>query len=248
MSTKDIRTNFLLGQLTKLFKSTSYSSLTNIGEVGLKKILIVAPHADDEVIGCGAALQHFVSQGAHVCVLIVTQESERSIAKAYHYEPQQRVQESYDAQEVLGYDQLAYFDFPELMLKSSETLQHDFYEKLMSFIADYAPDGIFLPNSKEMHPDHQIIGELSKTVVSDIVKNGLAAELEAVFIYEIWGTVAVNSYLQVTDTAYKSKIKSIECYQSQMVSVDYTKIIDFIGDKRGALLQETIDLDCSKNY
>lgn len=167
METSDFRTNLLLRRLTRDFNNSFPSSPQNLTEIQLQDILIIAPHADDEVIGCGAAIDHFVRNGARVTVLIVTQESDRSIAKQYNYCPNERVEESYSAQSVLKYDHLVYFNFPELKLSKDSSLQEQYQQQLYDLIEKHKPDCVFMPNSKEMHPDHQVIGRLSREVISE---------------------------------------------------------------------------------
>ncbi|MGV4413940.1 PIG-L deacetylase family protein [Chryseobacterium sp. T1] len=233
MDTKAFRTKLLIEKLSKIYPDNFSQSLIDITSAEYQKILIIAPHADDEVIGCGAAIEHFARKGAHITVLIVTQESSRSIAKSYDYVPQQRVEESYEAQSVLGYDELIYFNFPELMLRRDGHLQKCFCLELVELILKYQPDSIFIPNKAEMHPDHQIIGKLAEEVISEGLNNRSFQQLEATVVYEIWGPVMMNSFLEITDTAYTKKITGIQCYKSQLSSVDYEKIIEFIGVSRG---------------
>ncbi|WP_326983226.1 PIG-L deacetylase family protein [Chryseobacterium sp. MYb264] len=239
MDTKEFRTKLLIEKLSKIYPDRFSQNLVDMRSAEYRKILIIAPHADDEVIGCGAAIDHFIGQGAHITVLIVTQESSRSIARYYDYTPQQRMEESYEAQSVLGYHELEYFNFPELMLRSDALLQKSFCLELHDFIVKHQPDCVFIPNKEEMHPDHQIIGELSEGVLAKGVKSKSFTQLQAAIVYEIWGPVVMNSFLEISDTAYAKKIQGIRCYRSQLSSVDYEKIIEFIGWSRGKDLANT---------
>ena len=239
MDTKEVRTNLLIERLSKAFPNNNERDLTDIKDLSPEKILVIAPHADDEVIGCGAAIDYFAQRGVDVCVLVVTKESERSIAKAYNYTPEQRIIESYLAKSVMGYNDLIYFDFPELKLRKDQALQNKFCHGLSAFIHIYSPDCIFIPNAKEMHPDHQVIGRLSHQTISEGVREQKFRNLETMLVYEIWGPVVMNSYLEISEEAYEKKIKSIQCYRSQTSSVDYEEIIQFLGDTRGQVLTET---------
>lgn len=232
MNTKDFRTKLLLGQLAKLFNTNHAKACKDLSSLALNKILVVAPHADDEVIGCGAAIDHFVRNGAQVSVLIVTQESNRSIAKQYNYSAQERVVESQQAQKVLGYQDLIYFDFPELGLKDSTLIQFDFEQRLSNLIQDTKPDAIFIPNEKEMHPDHKVVGSVARSVVAEGKKRGRFKFLQYVLIYEVWGPVFMNSFIKVNSVAKKKKKRSIDCYASQLSSVDYNQIMEFVGKRR----------------
>lgn len=233
-----MRTSLLIDRLSKLFMNNNMAELTSLSQYSPARILVIAPHADDEVIGCGAAIDYFVTKGAEVCVLIVTTESDRSIAKTYHYTPEERIQESYLAKEILGYSELLYFNFPELKLRKDTVLQERFCGELSALIGSRNPDCIFIPNANEMHPDHQVIGRLSHHTILCGLQEKRFSDLAIMVVYEIWGPVLMNSYLEVTDTAYQKKVKSIQCYASQLSSVDYERIIRFIGGRRGHVLKE----------
>ena len=232
MGTKEFRTKILLGQLSKLFKTEHAKSCKDVASLAIEKILVVAPHADDEVIGCGAAIDHFVRNGAQVTVLIVTQESERSISKQYDYTPNERVIESQRAKKVLGYQKLVYFNFPELGLEDSTAIQADFGQQLQELIAQIKPNAVFIPNEKEMHPDHKVIGNVARSVIAASKKQGRFKFLHYLLIYEVWGPVFMNSFLKVTPTAKRKKKRSIDCYASQLSSVDYNQIMEFVGKRR----------------
>ncbi len=241
MSTKEFRTKLLLGQLSKLFTTRHAKSCKDVASLTLDRVLVVAPHADDEVIGCGAAIDHFVRKGAEVTVLIVTQESERSIARQYDYTASERVEESQQAKKVLGYQELVYFDFPELGLKDDRSIQVDFGEQLRTLIADVRPDAIFIPNEKEMHPDHKVVGDVARTVIAEGKKSGRFDFLKYLLIYEVWGPVYMNSFLKVSTGSKRKKKRSIDCYASQLSSVDYNQIMEFVGKRRASDLETVLD-------
>lgn len=244
MNGKAVRTKLLIGKLSKMFVNEPVKAPLNICHLKARKVLVVAPHADDEVIGCGAMISHYVRLGVPVCVLIVTQESSRSIARSYQYEPAERVAESFRAKDVLGYNELHYFDYPELKLGADVALQERYREDLTAFLTAYDADQIFIPNSDEMHPDHQIIGNLSKRAIMTAKSKEQLPGLNALFTYEIWGPVALNAYAEISVRDYNKKIESIQCYASQTCSVDYEQIIDFLAHTRGkhlGIASETAD-------
>ncbi|MEP2936688.1 MAG: PIG-L deacetylase family protein [Gilvibacter sp.] len=246
MSTKEFRTKMLLGQLSKLFTKPHAKECKDVASLPVKKVLVVAPHADDEVIGCGAAIDHFVRSGAQVTVLIVTQESDKSIAKKYDYTAKERIKESQRAKKILGYQELIYFDFPELGLRDKNRLQVDFGQQLQDLIFKIRPNAVFIPNEKEMHPDHKVVGSVALSIITEGKMKGWFNFLQFVLIYEVWGPVFMNSFLKVNYNAKRKKKRSIDCYASQLSSVDYNQIMEFVGKRRAsdlkALPKDPIDV------
>src|SRR5919205_1048099 len=69
------------------------------------KILVIAPHADDETFGCGGTMARAKALGARVYVMVV------SVANLNHYNTEfshvagnQRISEFRQAMEVIGVD------------------------------------------------------------------------------------------------------------------------------------------------
>ena len=247
MKARELRTKLLLSSLKRMYSKEVSDPRTDISKLPMKKILVICPHADDEIIGCGAALMHFTKKNVETHVLVVTKESNKSIANNYFYNPEHRIKESYEAKEILGYDKLHYFDFPELGLQEDEGLQQQFVERLEEFINTINPDCVFVPNDQELHPDHRVIGELSKALIKSKKQTGAFPNIKYLLVYEVWGPIEMNSYLPVSRRSREKKELSISCYRSQMASVDYKAIMNFIGDHRRRKINEShIFSNCSK--
>lgn len=239
MVKREIRTKFLIQRLSKVFKDSYSKNAKDLSNLSAKKVLIISPHADDEVIGCGAAINHFVKNQAEVTVLVVTKECQRSIAKSYNYTAEQRIVESHMAREILGYQNLVYFEYPELELNTNRTLRKKFHNELSKFLLELNPECVFIPNAKEMHPDHRAIGESCRKVIVEGKRNNLFSSIKNMLIYEVWGPINMNTYLEISEESKLKKERSISCYKSQVASVDYKAIINFIGKFRGDILKKS---------
>lgn len=118
----------------------------------MKSILIVAPHPDDETLGCGGTILKFTGEGCKVYWLVST-EFYRHGKTALNIEARRREIEIVDAlygfagRFELGYDaaRLTYNDMGALV------------ERISSIVKKIEPDTVFLPNRSDVHTDHQII-------------------------------------------------------------------------------------------
>ena len=73
------------------------------------RILVVAPHPDDEVLGCGGIIKKLSDQGDTVIVLIMT----RGKKELYSEERILNVRkEALSAHQILGVKQTIFFEFP----------------------------------------------------------------------------------------------------------------------------------------
>ncbi|MDW8301664.1 MAG: PIG-L family deacetylase, partial [Bacteroidia bacterium] len=82
-----------------------------------KKILVVAAHPDDELLGLGATIHHLVQfANAQVQVVIlgegITSRSDVRDREKWERELQIHRNNIYSAQKILGYQELSIYDFP----------------------------------------------------------------------------------------------------------------------------------------
>lgn len=244
MKDKSFRTKLLVDMLKRVYNDTKVNSETiiNINLSEMDNVLIIAPHADDEVIGCGGLISHLVTKKKKITILIITQESTRSISKRVENSVSIRISESYAAKQKLGYNDLIYFNFPELELSNESELSKQFIYKLNSIIDDVQPQNIFIPNMNERHPDHRFIGNRSLELIKNKIKNKELSQIVQLFIYEVWGPINMNSYFLFPKNIMKSKIDAMRCYQTQLESVDYLSILKFINSYRGRIVQDILDI------
>ena len=77
-------------------------------------VLFIAPHADDEILGCGATIYKMIQEGHNVYVLIMTNAS-KSDPNIFSEKGIQRVRtEALEAHRLLGVKQTFFFDFPAI--------------------------------------------------------------------------------------------------------------------------------------
>ncbi len=102
---RQIRTKFLINQLKIKYSTNKINySLNNMADSFCNNVLVIAPHTDDEVIGCGGYIQYLTLKKYHVHVLFVTVENERSISKPQFLNGEyKRIIESSKAKNYLKY-------------------------------------------------------------------------------------------------------------------------------------------------
>jgi len=115
-----------------------------------KKVLVIAPHPDDEVLGCGGSIKKLVSQGWDATVAVVTKgvaplftEQEVMVGRA----------EAKEAHQLLGVTETVYMDFPaaELDIQPHRELN----QAVTDLLTQVKPDLMFIPFIGDLHRDHQ---------------------------------------------------------------------------------------------
>lgn len=177
------------------------------------RILVLAPHVDDETIGLGGTIKRHAQMGADVTCVYVTDGS----SSKGNLSPQQlvaaRKKEAKQVQPILGIDSLSFMDLPDQHAASDESSQR----KLKEIIEEFRPDLIYCPTLVDCHVDHIATGR----ILSDTLKQ-IACEGMTVRMYEINCPIPaeeINCVIDVTDT-FKSKLAAIRVFKSQTLKFD----------------------------
>ena len=146
-----------------------------------RSCLVLAPHPDDETLGCGITIMRKLAATRPVWVVVVTdgRHSHRSKMITPAELAGIRQQEAIDACRVLGLDAdkvrfLGYED--QALLKDVPRL----IGQLRAMIAEVAPQEIYVPSAIDSNPDHRA---LNAAALAAIEQSGADAD---VYEYPIW--------------------------------------------------------------
>ena len=170
-----------------------------------KKALVLAPHPDDEVFGCGGAIMCHLEHGKVVEVIIVSDgaygaKSEED-RKQYTL---QRQEESQLAAKILGYGTPAFWPYPDRKVSYGEKLIQD----ILAAINQSQADLVYAPSIFEVHPDHRSIG---MAVIEAARRIGKSLKLA---LYEVGMPMRPNCLLDISDFAER-KMAAMQCFSSQ---------------------------------
>ncbi len=117
-----------------------------------ERILVIAPHPDDEVLGAGGTIARLSSEQRHVTVAVVTEGKPPS----YTQESVDRVyEEARRAHRVLGVAETIWLKFPAAAL--NEVAHAELNAGLSEVVRRVQPDVMLVPFVGDMHLDHQLI-------------------------------------------------------------------------------------------
>lgn len=118
----------------------------------MSRILVVAPHPDDETLGCGGTLLSARDAGIEIVWLIMTRIGSHVGAT------QERIAERDSEIEAVGkaYNvcETVQFDFPTTRLDTFP--MGDVIERMSQVVRRVAPTDIYLPFRRDTHSDHSI--------------------------------------------------------------------------------------------
>jgi LmbE family N-acetylglucosaminyl deacetylase/protein-L-isoaspartate O-methyltransferase len=130
----------------------------------LGKVMIVAPHPDDESLGCGGLIAQLRAQNAEVSILFMT-NGEASHPNSIVYPPNKlaelRKREANRAAEILGVkeDRLIFLNAGDGRLQNLEN-EDKVVEQLAVIINNEKPDTLFIPWRRDHHSDHLATNKL----------------------------------------------------------------------------------------
>src|SRR5829696_176350 len=135
-------------------------------------VLVIAPHPDDECIGCGGAICRHVQRGDQVHVVFLTSGElglkELPREQAWNI----REQEAREAAKVLQLSSVEFLRCPDWTLGDAIPLATD---KLVPVLQRLAPQLIYLPHPQEWHPDHKAAFKAALAALGALTPNGSAA-------------------------------------------------------------------------
>ena len=116
------------------------------------RVLVVAPHPDDEVLGCGGTIARMTAAGAEVHVLVATEGK----PPRYSAESVSQVRaEMQRAHALLGVKETHLLDLPAAQLDTIAA--SDINAAVGEIVTGLQPDTLFLPFVGDIHSDHQAI-------------------------------------------------------------------------------------------
>lgn len=118
----------------------------------IRRALVVAPHPDDEVLGCGGTIARLAEAGSSVDVAIVTRGAPPMFDAA---QAEQVCREAKRAHTLLGVKATHFMNLPAAEL---DGIAHtELNRALARVVAESAPDTLFVPFVGDLHLDHQLI-------------------------------------------------------------------------------------------
>ena len=183
----------------------------------VRKILIIAPHPDDEVLGCGGVMKRFAVEGSDVYILIVT----RGTPKKYSDE---RIAKGRDqalqAHSLLGVKETFFFDYPapELDLISVAAIS----DSISQLISKLGITTLFIPHRGDIHIDHSVVFDAALVAARPIGNY----TIKSIYAYETlseteWAApfsddAFIPNHFVNIEHYFQYKLDAMSCYSGQV--------------------------------
>lgn len=196
----------------------------------MKTVLVVAPHPDDETLGCGGTLLKHISQGDNVHWLIITGMTEEHGYSAGKIS--QRKRELDEVTRLYAFSSMQILNLPPARLDTIPLAE--LIDKIGGCFKQINPEIVYLPHGGDAHSDHRIVfnaaGACTKWFRYGSIKRVLAYETlsETDFaLYPGANGFHPNVYNDITDFLEK-KITIMKTYATELGSFPFPRSVELI--------------------
>lgn len=184
----------------------------------VKRRLVVAAHADDEAIGCGATIAKHVERGVEHFVGVLTRDRDEKRHEI-------RMAEAVEAWTVLGVAAHAWAELRE------HPLPHDAgaVDAIAGWLDDFRPDVVLVPHPNEHDRDH--------AAVSGLVLDAMAIVRvwPALLGFEVWTPLQDVHVIEEVGETVARKVEAIRCYRSQTEDRAFDDAAEALARYRGVM-------------
>ena len=167
-----------------------------------KKILIIAPHADDEVLGVGGTTHKMLLENNEVHLIVCSKRKND-------------LPEYTNATE--HFTSVCYMGFEDESLK---VVQRHLLKNIEKVYNQIKPNIVFIPNKDDFNIDHKVVHEVSEIVV----RRYQDYPPEMVLVYEVPSSTTqsfknnfeCNYYVSLTEDNVKFKINNLLLYKNEL--------------------------------
>ncbi len=183
-----------------------------------KQILIIAPHADDEILGCGGSIFKELALGNEVHILLITRGYEaQGFSKTALELKEKEIEKASTSIPFASFKRL------ELPAVALETIpRSEIIQQINQHINALLIHTLYLPFGRDVHTDHQIVFESAWAAA----KPFRAIGVKEIYAYEVLSETGFqipaagmaftpNTFVDITDTL-EQKIDAFKNYSSEL--------------------------------
>jgi len=178
------------------------------------RVLLIVPHADDDVLGAGGTCALHAQQGDPVKVLVVYDGLAGDPERRFRPDElrARRRAEARAGGRHLGLADYEFWEYPEGHLPAPSELGAA-AERLAALVRAYAPDTVYAPWVGEHHLDHHVLARAVRLALARADFRGRA------FGFEVWSPLVPTRVVDITPV-YARKCAALREHASQLAYHD----------------------------
>jgi LmbE family N-acetylglucosaminyl deacetylase len=188
------------------------------------RILVFAPHPDDDLIGCGGSIVMHLEKGNEVFVIYVTNGD----AECQRFQPDEfikvRKKETISAAHCLGLKVENLFFLDEKPWRLNEERVRF---KLLELVRQIRPDVCYIPHIADAHLDHQIVSRVAFDAINMAPSKWFRRyhsscekpfSTSVILAYEVWSPLMTPNYFEDITPFLEKKLRALKEHKSQTVA------------------------------
>ena len=202
------------------------------------RVLVIAPHPDDEVLGCGGTIARHVSEGGEVYLCVVTKAYSPEWPEA---EIEEKKQEVLRASKILNIKETFFLDFPTVKL---DTLpQKELNDTMAKVIDEVKPELVYIQHRGDVNKDYRLVLEAAMVALRPLK----GSTVSRILCYETlseteWGApdaesfFVPNVYVNISDTL-ETKLAAMSVYRTELKDYPHPRSLEMLkilAQKRGS--------------
>jgi LmbE family N-acetylglucosaminyl deacetylase len=200
----------------------------------MKRILIVAAHPDDEILGCGGTIARILEEENSEAATVILGEGVTSRDKKrdkQNREPEINTlrQCVIDANRIIGVEKVFFFDFPDNRFDSVPLL--DIIKAIEEVKIDFSPNIIFTHFANDMNIDHVITNRAVLTATRPMSDE----TVKEIYAFEILSSTEWNfplsfspDYFVDISSSISKKRNAMETYKSELKNFPHPRSLEGI--------------------
>ena len=180
------------------------------------KVLVLAPHPDDEVLGCGGVIARGTASGHETHVVVITRGAADIFDPAGIAATRVEMRKAHG---ILGVAQTHELEFPAP--RTDTVAIHIVADQIRKIVKEVQPDVVYVPHHGDLHHEHEIVytaGLVASRPTHSSVRKILAYETlsetdwaparpDTTFIPNVFTDISQFVHL---------KLDAMRCFQSQL--------------------------------
>ncbi|HHV16227.1 MAG TPA: PIG-L family deacetylase [Gelria sp.] len=203
----------------------------------MQQVLIVAPHPDDDIIGCGGSIAKHRKAGNQVTIMHMTSGDAGGIQYTKEELAALREDEAQKAAEHLSVNNLIFLRIADGYIEfNKENLI-----RITSIIRDIKPDIVYIPHSQEGNRDHRVTHQLlmeacHRAGTPYFPECGTQPwKVTTILGYEVWTPIQNVDYSEDISEFIEQKLAALQMHLSQLEYYRYDEAIKGLNRYRGIM-------------
>jgi N-acetylglucosamine malate deacetylase 1 len=202
----------------------------------VNRVLVIAAHPDDEVLGCGGTIAKHIMKSDSVHILILSHGVDsRNLGEPNDRQKKEKValqQQTNSACGILGATSVAVANFPDNQCDTVPLLH--IVKRVEAEILRVTPEIVYTHHSGDLNVDHQIAFQATVTACRPLPDN----RIKSVFSYEVpsstdWAPsikshlFAPNYFVDISSTLSK-KLQALKAYTSELRDFPHSRSLEAV--------------------